>query len=150
MDEIVKNFVLTTAVVAEAAAGALIAFAIVRAIYLLVFSMFKPTSPLLIRFMLGRWLTVSLEFLLAADILRTAIAPTWTEIGQLASIIVLRTALNFFLEREIKEGAKAEAEGMQAISNGPAPHGLDLATSARSFAPPSPSRGRPFDEAPTT
>ncbi len=54
-----------------------------------------------IRLNLGRWLALALEFELAADILRTAVAPTWNEIGQLAAIIVLRTALNFFLQREI-------------------------------------------------
>ena len=54
-----------------------------------------------IRLSLGRWLALGLEFALAADILRTAVAPTWREIGQLAAIAVLRTALNFFLEREI-------------------------------------------------
>lgn len=54
-----------------------------------------------VRLRLGRWLAVALEFELAADILRTAIAPTWNEIGQLAAIAVLRTALNFFLQQEI-------------------------------------------------
>jgi uncharacterized membrane protein len=54
-----------------------------------------------IRLSLGRWLALGLEFALAADILRTAVAPTWRDIGQLAAIAVLRTALNFFLEREI-------------------------------------------------
>jgi uncharacterized membrane protein len=54
-----------------------------------------------IRLNLGRWLALALEFELAADILRTAIAPTWNEIGQLAAIIVIRTALNFFLQLEI-------------------------------------------------
>jgi uncharacterized membrane protein len=54
-----------------------------------------------IRLKLGRWLALSLEFALAADILRTAVAPTWDEIGKLAAIAVLRTALNFFLQREI-------------------------------------------------
>jgi uncharacterized membrane protein len=39
---------------------------------------------------------------LAADILRTAIAPTWEEIGKLAAIAALRTLLNYFLEREIR------------------------------------------------
>jgi len=34
-------------------------------------------------------------------ILRTAVAPTWTEIGQLAAIVVLRTVLNYFLQQEI-------------------------------------------------
>ena len=61
-----------------------------------------------IRLRLGRWLAVGLEFLLAADILRTAVAPTWNEIGQLAAIAVLRTALNFFLQREIDQAEARE------------------------------------------
>ena len=54
-----------------------------------------------VRLRLGRWLVVALEFQVAADILRTAVAPTWNEIGQLAAIIALRTALNFTLQKEI-------------------------------------------------
>jgi uncharacterized membrane protein len=54
-----------------------------------------------VRLRMGRWLALALEFLLAADILETAVAPTWEEIGQLAAIAALRTALNFFLQREI-------------------------------------------------
>ncbi|MCA1669019.1 MAG: DUF1622 domain-containing protein [Thermomicrobia bacterium] len=61
-----------------------------------------------VRLRLGRWLAVALEFELAADILRTAIAPTWNEIGQLAAIAVLRTALNYFLQREIDSAAARE------------------------------------------
>lgn len=59
-----------------------------------------------VRLRLGRWLAVALELELGADILRTAIAPTWNEIGQLGAIVVLRTALNYFLQAEID---KAEA-----------------------------------------
>jgi uncharacterized membrane protein len=59
-----------------------------------------------IRLRLGRWLALALEFELAADILRTAIAPTWNEIGQLAAIIVLRTVLNYFLEKEIENAVR--------------------------------------------
>lgn len=40
---------------------------------------------------------------LAADIVRSAISPTWSEIGQLAAIAAIRTVLNYFLERDIKE-----------------------------------------------
>lgn len=58
-----------------------------------------------VRLRLGRWLAVALEFELAADILRTAIAPTWNEIGQLAAIAVLRTGLNYFLQQEIDKAA---------------------------------------------
>ncbi|MBY0524723.1 MAG: DUF1622 domain-containing protein [Gemmataceae bacterium] len=59
-----------------------------------------------IRLRLGRWLVLALEFQVAADILRTAVAPNWNEIGQLAAIIVLRTVLNFFLQKEIAKAAR--------------------------------------------
>ena len=54
-----------------------------------------------IRLSLGRFLALGLEFQLAGDVLRTAIAPSFAEIGQLAAIAAIRTALNFFLSREI-------------------------------------------------
>jgi uncharacterized membrane protein len=38
-----------------------------------------------VRLSLGRWLALGLEFALAADILRTAVAPTWRDIGQFAA-----------------------------------------------------------------
>ena len=66
-----------------------------------------------VRLRLGRWLAVALEFELAADILRTAVAPTWNEIGQLAAIVVLRTVLNYFLQAEIDKAV--------ARRTGPAP-----------------------------
>ncbi len=50
----------------------------------------------------ARWIVLALEFALAADIARTAIAPTWDDIGQLAAIAVIRTALNYFLERDLE------------------------------------------------
>lgn len=40
--------------------------------------------------------------LLAADILLTAVAPTWDEIAKLAAIATIRTALNYFLQKEIE------------------------------------------------
>jgi len=48
------------------------------------------------------WIVLALEFALGADIVRTAIAPTWNDIGQLAAIAVIRTGLNFFLERDLE------------------------------------------------
>ncbi len=56
-----------------------------------------------IRLRLGRSLAVALEFEVAADILKTAVAPTLGVIAQLAAIIILRTLLNYFLEREIRQ-----------------------------------------------
>lgn len=56
-----------------------------------------------VRLTLGRFLALGLEFQLASDILRSAIAPSFREIGQLAAIAAIRTALNYFLGREIEE-----------------------------------------------
>ena len=61
----------------------------------------EPDQKEAVRLGLGRWLAVALELELGADILRTAVAPTWNEIGQLGAIVVLRTALNYFLQLEI-------------------------------------------------
>lgn len=60
-----------------------------------------------IRLSLGRFLTLGLEFQLAADILRTAVSPTFAQIGQLAAIATIRTALNYFLRREIAQEQQA-------------------------------------------
>ena len=56
-----------------------------------------------VRLDLGRFLALGLEFQLASDILRTAITPTFRELGQLAAVAAIRTALNFFLARELRE-----------------------------------------------
>lgn len=62
-----------------------------------------------IRLSLGRFLVLGLEFQLAGDVLRTAVAPSFAEIGQLAAIAAIRTALNYFLGREIAQ-ERAELE----------------------------------------
>jgi uncharacterized membrane protein len=72
-----------------------------------------------VRLRLGRWLALALEFELAADILRTAVAPTWNEIGQLASIIVLRTVLNYFLQQEIDKAEERRKGTADAIVTAP-------------------------------
>ena len=56
-----------------------------------------------VRLTLGRFLALGLEFQLAGDILKTAVAPSWEEIGQLAAIAAIRTVLNYFLGKEIAE-----------------------------------------------
>lgn len=62
-----------------------------------------------IRLSLGRSLALALEFQLGADIVATAQNPTGKDIAVLAAIIVLRTLLNFFLQRELREATDREA-----------------------------------------
>ena len=54
-----------------------------------------------------RFLALGLEFQLAADLLRTAVSPTFQEIGKLACVAAIRTALNFFLQREMDHAHRA-------------------------------------------
>ena len=55
----------------------------------------------------ARWLVLALEFELAADIVRTAISPSWDDIGQLAAIAGIRTMLSYFLARDMADAASA-------------------------------------------
>lgn len=56
-----------------------------------------------VRVTFARYLTFALELQLAADILSTSVSPSWDQIGKLAAIAVIRTALNFFLTQEMRE-----------------------------------------------
>lgn len=110
MLEIFKTWTMYAAAGVEGVAGVVIALAAIEAAIRAGLVFRHPHSPPedkeLIRLRLGRWLALALEFELAADILRTAIAPTWNEIGQLAAIVVLRTVLNYFLQRDIDKAAQ--------------------------------------------
>ena len=98
------------------AIGALIAvFQVVRA-----FASPRPAAYYEIRLRLSRFLALALEFQLAADILGTAISPSWDQLGKLGAVALLRTALNYFLEREIKEeedGFASELTRASAVAN---------------------------------
>lgn len=51
---------------------------------------------------IGRAILLGLEFLVAGDIIRTvAISPTFTNVGVLGGIVLIRTFLSFSLEAEI-------------------------------------------------
>lgn len=105
MLDLFKEWTNYLAAIIEATAGVLVGLAALeaalRALPLFVSRTAPPDAKEAVRLQLGRWLALALEFELAADILRTAIAPTWNEIGQLAAIVVLRTVLNYFLQRDI-------------------------------------------------
>ena len=47
---------------------------------------------------------------LGADIIGTAVAPSWNQVGKLGAIAVIRTGLNYFLARETKEQQEAVAK----------------------------------------
>lgn len=64
----------------------------------------EPTpQKMQIRMHFATWLLVGLDFELAGDVIRTAIAATWSDIGQLASIAAIRTFLSYFLDKDIEK-----------------------------------------------
>lgn len=56
-----------------------------------------------LRLQFGGWLALALEFQLASDILKTTTSPTYEHLIQLGAIAVIRTFLNYFLSKELKE-----------------------------------------------
>ncbi len=107
-----KNATMQLANYVEGIAAIIIGVAVIEATLSTVKVFFvrhpAPEAKENVRLRLGRWLAVALEFELGADILRTAIAPSWNQIGQLAAIAALRTLLNYFLEQEIQRAAAAQ------------------------------------------
>ena len=107
MEELFRTFAETIALGVEAGAGIFILIGACEAVYDLA-TRLGPRSHAVLRkkqiwVRFATWLLLALEFELAADVLRTAISPTWDDIGQLAAIAVIRTFLNYFLEKDIEK-----------------------------------------------
>jgi uncharacterized membrane protein len=58
----------------------------------------------------GRTLVAGLTFQLAADIIETSITTEWDAVGRLAAVAVIRTFLNYFLERDLADIRERERE----------------------------------------
>jgi uncharacterized membrane protein len=107
MEELLKEFAGSIALGVEVVAVLIIAYGAIEAFLRILRPLFgRPAShgerkAVWLRF--GVWLLLGLEFELAADIVRTVISPTWIDLGQLASIAVIRTFLNYFLEKDIEK-----------------------------------------------
>jgi uncharacterized membrane protein len=96
---------------------AVIVFATLQALVVVVRAAFLPLERdergrVWLRY--ARWLVVALTFQLAADIVETAITTDWEAIGRVAVIAVIRTFLNYFLERDMTEVRDLRAEAHSA------------------------------------
>lgn len=107
MEELFKNYASHVALFVEAIAAIVITVGAAQAVFGLLnpagrdpAQPFRRKKMVWLRF--GVWLLLGLEFELAADIVRTAIAPSWTDIGQLGAIALIRTFLNYSLERDVE------------------------------------------------
>lgn len=70
----------------------------------------QPSNFNRVRLTLGKYLALALELQVGADILSTAIAPSWDQIGKLAAVAAIRTLLNYFLTKELAEEQKREEQ----------------------------------------
>jgi uncharacterized membrane protein len=110
-EALVSTAVMWLVLMAETAAAVLIALGIVLTLTRLIKVLSRPKHDGYekTRLTLARFLALALEFQLAADVLATAFSPSWSQIGKLGAIAVIRTALNYFLAQEIKEEEEKES-----------------------------------------
>lgn len=103
----------------EAIGAIVICIGVVTAVYefFLHFRDAQPSNFNRVRLALGKYLALALEFQVGADILSTAIAPSWEQIGKLAAIAAIRTLLNYFLTKELANERRREEETGEAAEN---------------------------------
>src|SRR4030095_39973 len=96
-----------TEVLLDAASVICIVYGVIKSIIVSLLNKTKVkeryTAHMFFRMKFAGWLVVALEFQLAADIVATIISPTNEHLIQLGAVAVIRTFLNYFLSRELKE-----------------------------------------------
>lgn len=61
-----------------------------------------------VRLCFGSWLALALEFQLGSDIVSTTVSPNLNSLGKLAALAIIRTFLNYFLNKELEHQQKSE------------------------------------------
>jgi uncharacterized membrane protein len=111
MDEIFKQLAADVALAVEAVAAILIAYGALEAVAKAIGHVLHRRSAIGWRKEMfvgfGVWLLLGLQFALAADIVDSLVSPSWNAIGQLAAIAVIRTFLNYFLEKDLSDAAES-------------------------------------------
>ena len=104
MREWLEIFIETAVVVIDAMAAVLIVIGTVEAFISAFLVISKPNyqkREVWLRY--ARWLVGALTFQLAADVLETSLRMSWTALGELAVVAVVRTFLDYYLERDLRE-----------------------------------------------
>ena len=132
MEELFIQFAQIAKMLSEAAAVIVVTFGSLEAFLKLLWIGLTPKAThgerkaIWRRF--GVWLLLGLEFALAADIIGSVVSPTWHDIGELGAIAVIRTFLNYFLERDLEH---AEMSG----EHSPLPIGPEEQRPAKAATP---------------
>ena len=105
METLLQDAARQVAVVINVIAIVVVGGGVVQAIVGLSRGMVTRTATLAVKRALwlefSRWLIAGLTFQLAADVVETAIAPTWDDLGKFAAIAAIRTLLSWSLDRDI-------------------------------------------------
>ena len=136
MEESFAHIARTAALLVEIVAVLIVSWGALEAFVKVLWIIVTPSASLGARKALwrrfGMWLLLGLEFELAADIIGSVISPSWQDIGELGAIAVIRTFLNFFLEKDLEH---AEETGtppeMSAVSIAPGVTGVSTLPSSR-------------------
>src|SRR5215831_7959847 len=125
MEELFTQIAHTASLLVEMAAVIVVSFGAIDAFGRLLWIVITPGTTLGERKALwrrfGMWLLLGLEFELAADIISSVVSPTWKDIGQLGAIAVIRTFLNYFLEKDLEQSEISPELGTAAEKGAAAP-----------------------------
>jgi uncharacterized membrane protein len=115
VEAIVREYALDAALLIDAASVLIITVASVVALIDWIRAGFAGKAGpdmvvSLVRLPLARRLSLALEFLIGSDIIRTAVTPSWTELGQLTAIVLLRIVIIYSLDHDTQEAVRNQAE----------------------------------------
>ena len=68
------------------------------------------TETDLVRERMGAHLLLGLDFFIAADIIKTTLAPSWENVGILAAVVGIRIVLSYFLSKEMEQTRRERNE----------------------------------------
>ena len=121
MKELLAVIAENTVMIIHAMALVIISIGSIQAFFLSLRTIFNP-PPIgnhfhFVYLQYARCLVGGLTFQLAADIIESSLATKWDwdEIGRLAAVAVIRTFLNFFLERDLAEMERRDTQPQGAL-----------------------------------
>ena len=104
MKEIIESLELLLHYIVQVSTSVLELFGIIILMYTAVkcFIIWLRKEDINIRLILAQGIALALEFKMGEEVLKTVIVQSWSELGILGAIIVLRAALTFLIHWEIK------------------------------------------------
>jgi uncharacterized membrane protein len=127
LEHILASFVLLLKFVLEAIAAIVILLGLLRTAQIVLSMKTQklrrkpilgdPMAFIQVRLVFGMWLALALEFQLGADILATTISPSFESLGRLGAIAIIRTFLNYFLNKELESEVEYQKTSSHAATS---------------------------------